>query len=159
MLVFCDLLDYLEHGLPNLIISIKAWSLFHYLAYIDIIIVPVKKQLTYTDARAYSEHCFSPFRIKMPCASVNENELLTVIHEMGHIQYDIMYSKQPYSFRNGANPAFHEAVGDALTLSARTTSFLKTVGLMDENFVDDEETGIYFEKYGYYTCIIMDIIL
>lgn len=77
----------------------------------------------------------------MPCANVNENELLTVIHEMGHIQYDIMYSEQPYSFRNGANPAFHEAVGDSLTLSARTSSFLKAVGLMDQKYVEDEKSG------------------
>ena len=80
-------------------------------------------------------------RIKMPCALVNENELMTVIHEMGHIQYDMMYAKQPFSFRNGANPAFHEAVGDALTLSARSPSFLDAVGLMDKNLISDEKSG------------------
>ncbi|KAK3727230.1 hypothetical protein QZH41_006990 [Actinostola sp. cb2023] len=90
---------------------------------------------------------FAPgdYRIKMPCALVNENELMTVIHEMGHIQYDMMYAKQPFSFRNGANPAFHEAVGDALTLSARSPSFLDAVGLMDKNLISDEKSDLFVQ--------------
>ncbi|XP_031551164.1 angiotensin-converting enzyme-like [Actinia tenebrosa] len=87
---------------------------------------------------------FSPgdYRIKMPCASLNEHELLTVIHEMGHIEYDMMYSKQPYVFRNGANPAFHEAVGDAVSLSARVPSYLKKVGLLPEDTPFDKDPKI-----------------
>ena len=31
-------------------------------------------------------------------------------HELGHIQYYLQYKKQPVTFRDGANPGFHEAV-------------------------------------------------
>ena len=37
-------------------------------------------------------------------------DLITVHHEMGHIQYFQQYKDQPVSFRGGANPGFHEAV-------------------------------------------------
>lgn len=31
-------------------------------------------------------------------------DLITVHHEMGHIQYFMQYSRQPNVFREGANP-------------------------------------------------------
>ena len=34
-------------------------------------------------------------------------------------------------YRDGANPAFHEAVGDILALSVRTPAHLNAVGLLD----------------------------
>jgi peptidyl-dipeptidase A len=38
-------------------------------------------------------------------------DLITVHHEMGHVQYFWQYKHQPLVFRRGANPGFHEAVG------------------------------------------------
>jgi len=38
-------------------------------------------------------------------------DLITVHHEMGHVQYFLQYKHQPLVFRRGANPGFHEAVG------------------------------------------------
>lgn len=35
---------------------------------------------------------------------------------MGHIQYYQQYAHQPIIFRSGANPGFHEAIGDTLAL-------------------------------------------
>ena len=35
---------------------------------------------------------------------------------MGHIQYYQQYAHQPVIFRSGANPGFHEAIGDTLAL-------------------------------------------
>lgn len=46
---------------------------------------------------------------------------------MGHIQYYILYKDQPTTFRVGANPAFHEAVGDLIALSVTTPTHLKKV--------------------------------
>lgn len=47
----------------------------------------------------------------------------------------------PYVFREGANPGFHEAVGDVLSLSVSTPKHLNKVGLLaDYSF--DKETRI-----------------
>lgn len=46
---------------------------------------------------------------------------------MGHIQYYILYKNQPFLFRAGANPGFHEAVGDTMALSTSNPTHLKKV--------------------------------
>lgn len=38
------------------------------------------------------------------CTEVNLDDLVTVHHEMGHIQYFIQYADKPLQFRDGANP-------------------------------------------------------
>lgn len=77
-------------------------------------------------------------RIKM-CTKVNMEDLITVHHEMGHIEYYLQYAQQPNVFREGANPGFHEAVGDVLALSVATPDHLKKIGLLDE--VSDDKDG------------------
>ena len=42
-------------------------------------------------------------RIKM-CTDITMSDMITVHHEMGHIQYMMLYSGQPATFRDGANP-------------------------------------------------------
>lgn len=42
------------------------------------------------------------YRIKM-CTNVNHKDLITVHHEMAHIQYFMSYRHQPKVFRDGAN--------------------------------------------------------
>lgn len=79
---------------------------------------------------------FSRGRIKQ-CTSVTMEQLFTVHHEMGHIQYYLQYKDQPVSFRGGANPGFHEAIGDVLSLSVSTPSHLKKIGLLS-NTTEDE---------------------
>lgn len=66
------------------------------------------------------------FRIKM-CTNVNMEDFITIHHEMGHIQYYIQYRDLPLSLREGANPAFHEAVGDTMALSVATPKHLTKV--------------------------------
>lgn len=66
------------------------------------------------------------FRVKQ-CTLVNMEHLVTVHHEMGHIQYFIEYANQPIVFRHGANPGFHEAVGDLIALSVTTPKHLEKV--------------------------------
>lgn len=58
-------------------------------------------------------------------------QLFTVHHEMGHVEYYLQYKDQPVSFRRGANPGFHEAIGDVLSLSVSTPKHLHTIGLLD----------------------------
>lgn len=43
------------------------------------------------------------YRIKM-CTKVTMKDLITVHHEMAHIQYFLKYSRLPREFRDGANP-------------------------------------------------------
>ncbi|XP_042873559.1 angiotensin-converting enzyme-like isoform X2 [Penaeus japonicus] len=77
------------------------------------------------------------FRIKQ-CTDVTMTDLITVHHEMGHIEYDLQYKHQPLVFRGGANPGFHEAVGDVLALSVATPKHLKKIGLLESVEEDDE---------------------
>ena len=51
---------------------------------------------------------------------------------MGHIQYYQQYKDQPVVFRRGANPGFHEAVGDLLALSVSTPNHLQKIGLLKQ---------------------------
>ncbi|KAL9965320.1 hypothetical protein ACROYT_G029106 [Oculina patagonica] len=69
-------------------------------------------------------------RIKQ-CTNINHNDLVTTHHELGHIQYYLQYWDQPYEYRTGANPGFHEAVGDTMSLSVDTPQHLKKIGLLE----------------------------
>ncbi|NWI33356.1 ACE2 enzyme, partial [Sula dactylatra] len=83
------------------------------------------------------------YRIKM-CTKVTMDDFLTAHHEMGHIEYDMAYSKQPFLLRGGANEGFHEAVGEIMSLSAATPQHLKSLDLLEPTFQEDEETEINF---------------
>lgn len=50
---------------------------------------------------------------------------------LGHIQYYIQYKDQPLALQRGANPAFHEAIGDTMALSVANPKHLNVVGLLD----------------------------
>jgi peptidyl-dipeptidase A len=67
-------------------------------------------------------------RIKM-CIKPTEEELVTIHHELGHDYYYTSYYTLPALYQQGANDGFHEAIGDAITLSI-TPSYLKQVGLL-----------------------------
>ncbi|KAL5242758.1 hypothetical protein ACI65C_010168 [Semiaphis heraclei] len=75
------------------------------------------------------------YRIKM-CTQVNMKDFITVHHEMAHVQYFLNYKKQPKVYRDGANPGFHEALSEAISLSVSTPKHLQTLGLI-LNSVDD----------------------
>lgn len=75
------------------------------------------------------------------CTRVNQEDFITIHHEMGHIQYFILYKDQPITFRAGANPGFHEAVGDTIALSVSTPKHLKQIGLIKE-YEDSREASL-----------------
>ncbi|KAL5009598.1 hypothetical protein ScPMuIL_011903 [Solemya velum] len=83
------------------------------------------------------------FRIKM-CTYVTMEDFTTVHHEMGHIYYFLQYSNLPLPFRNGANPGFHEALGDTIALSAQSLSHLHNIGLVDKEQGDQGQSEINF---------------
>ncbi|XP_077996678.1 angiotensin-converting enzyme-like [Glandiceps talaboti] len=94
-------------------------------------------------ASAWDFYNGKDFRVKQ-CTEPNMDHLITAHHEMGHIQYFLQYKDQPVVYRDGANPGFHEAVGDVMALSVQTPEHLYKIGLLDELDVDDEETDINF---------------
>ena len=67
--------------------------------------------------------------------------LQTVHHEMGHIEYFMQYCPLPMVFHNGANSAFHEAIGDTVALSVMSPKHLKTIGLLTEEEAGSKEEG------------------
>jgi peptidyl-dipeptidase A len=69
-------------------------------------------------------------RLKM-CIQINDEDFVTVHHELGHNVYQRAYNKQPPLFAQGANDGFHEGIGDAIALSA-TAEYLVKIGLLDE---------------------------
>ncbi|MBK9035027.1 MAG: M2 family metallopeptidase [Myxococcales bacterium] len=75
-------------------------------------------------------------RIKM-CIKVNQEDLITLHHELGHDYYYLSYYKLPVLFQSGANDGFHEAIGDTIALSI-TPSYLKQIGLLDKVSVAPE---------------------
>ncbi|KAF6209874.1 hypothetical protein GE061_015627 [Apolygus lucorum] len=68
-------------------------------------------------------------RMKM-CATIDEKNFITVHHEMGHVEYYLMYEYLPYIFQKGANQGFHEAIGDVVGLNVQTHSHMKKIGLL-----------------------------
>ena len=38
------------------------------------------------------------------CTEITMDDLITIHHEMGHIQYYLQYKNQPFFFQSGANP-------------------------------------------------------
>ena len=73
-------------------------------------------------------------RIKM-CIEKNEEDFITIHHELGHNFYYQAYNHIPTVFQAGANDGFHEAFGDLLTLSI-TPDYLVDIGFISE---DDAE--------------------
>jgi len=73
-------------------------------------------------------------RIKM-CIEKNEEDFITIHHELGHIFYYQAYNHLPTLFQGGANGGFHEAFGDLLTLSI-TPDYLNKIG-----FISSEEAA------------------
>jgi len=93
-------------------------------------------------ASAWDFYNHVDFRIKQ-CTEVDMGWLMTTHHEMGHIEYFLQYKEQPVQFRDGANPGFHEAIGDTLALSVNTPEHLQAIGLLID-FEDDPEGDLNF---------------
>jgi peptidyl-dipeptidase A len=77
-------------------------------------------------------------RIKM-CTQPTDEDLQTLHHELGHVYYFLAYKDRSRLYQDGANGGFHEAIGDAITLSM-TPEYLHRLGLVDAVGVGDEAT-------------------
>eukprot|EP00074_Homo_sapiens_P060885 XP_006721800.2 angiotensin-converting enzyme isoform X1 [Homo sapiens] len=88
-------------------------------------------------ASAWDFYNGKDFRIKQ-CTTVNLEDLVVAHHEMGHIQYFMQYKDLPVALREGANPGFHEAIGDVLALSVSTPKHLHSLNLLSSEGGSDE---------------------
>jgi peptidyl-dipeptidase A len=79
-------------------------------------------------------------RLKM-CIKVNAADFRTVHHELGHLFYFRAYKDLDYLDADGANDAFHEAIGDTIALSV-TPDYLAEIGLLDRARVPGEDKDI-----------------
>jgi len=79
-------------------------------------------------------------RLKM-CININEEDFSVVHHELGHNYYQMAYASQPFLYRDSANDAFHEAIGDTIALSV-TPAYLKQLGFIDK--VPDQSADMGF---------------
>ncbi len=76
----------------------------------------------------------------------------TTHHELGHIYYYLQYSRPevPYLLREGANRAYHEAVGSLMGLAAMQPRFVQHVGLeTDSAAVADPVQNLLREALNY----------
>lgn len=93
-------------------------------------------------ASAWDVSLENDVRIKM-CIKVDEDNLITVHHELGHIYYYMNYYKLPALYQSGANDGFHEAIGDAIALSI-TPQYLKDQGILKK--IPNDDKGLINEQ-------------
>jgi len=79
-------------------------------------------------------------RIKM-CIKIDQEDFVTIHHELGHNFYQRAYKEQSMIYRTGANDGFHEAIGDTIALSI-TPAYLEKIGLIDKAPKSDSDLGM-----------------
>lgn len=73
----------------------------------------------------------------------DEEWFKTVHHELGHAYYFMSYTRPgvPMLLRDGANPAFHEAMGELIALASGQVPYLKQLGILRS---DEQPDSIAF---------------
>ena len=89
-------------------------------------------------ASAWDVTMSNDLRIKM-CINKNQEDLITIHHELGHNYYYNYYHQLPVVYQNGANDGFHEAIGDTVALSM-TPEYMKQKGLLAKVVKNDKAT-------------------
>lgn len=89
-------------------------------------------------ASAWDVSFSDDLRIKM-CIKIDEEDLITIHHELGHNYYFHYYYKLPALYQAGAHDGFHEGIGDTLALSV-TPGYLKDLGIIKS--VPKNEKGL-----------------
>jgi peptidyl-dipeptidase A len=95
-------------------------------------------------ASAWDIDAVDDVRIKM-CIDATEEDFSTIHHELGHNFYQRAYNTQPTLFRDSANQAFHEAIGDTIALSV-TPEYLVKIGLLDKAPDSSRDIGLLLSR-------------
>ncbi|UYV61413.1 hypothetical protein LAZ67_1004766 [Cordylochernes scorpioides] len=82
------------------------------------------------------------FRL-LHCTVPTQEDLVLLHHMMGNMQYFQHYANQLFALQWGANPSFHEAIGEVMELSVVTPKHLHKIGFLDKG-ENDTETEINF---------------
>jgi peptidyl-dipeptidase A len=79
----------------------------------------------------------------------------TVLHELGHVYYFMEYSNPevPMVLREGANRAYHEAMGSLIGLAAMQKPFLVDRGLMSADLETDATQALMAEALDFVVLI------
>ncbi len=74
----------------------------------------------------------------------------TAHHELGHIYYDLAYSRPevPPLLRGGANRGFHEGIGELISIAAQQVPYLRQVGLLRPDQDVDRTKWLLNEAYS-----------
>jgi peptidyl-dipeptidase A len=134
---------YVSLGLPQLPESFWEKSSFY----------PVPKDAAYkknTHASAWHMDLEKDVRTLMSIVP-NSKWYETVHHEYGHIYYYLLYSNPevPYLLREGANRAYHEALGSMMGLAAMQKPFAAGLGLADANAKTDDTRQLLKDALHY----------
>lgn len=78
------------------------------------------------------------------CGEIKEQSFLEAVHEMGHIQYYMAYHKLPMIYRNGANSAFHEAVGETMVYAVQSPECLQLLNIGKQSKISRGEYFCFF---------------
>ena len=95
-------------------------------------------------ASAWDIDAADDVRIKM-CIDPTEEDFTTIHHELGHNFYQRAYKEQPFLFRDAANQAFHEAIGDTIALSV-TPEYLVKIGLLNKAPDASRDMGLLLSR-------------
>lgn len=94
-------------------------------------LVKPQDRLVNCHAQAFDMYRPGQFRVKM-CACASESSLRRFYHELGHVQYAMAYTDQPTIFREPANAALAETVGDVIQIAAANEAWLDEEGRSHE---------------------------
>lgn len=74
----------------------------------------------------------------------------TAHHELGHGYYFMSYTRPevPPLLRTGANPSFHEGIGELIALAAGQVPYLKSLGVLPPDFKPDETAFLLDNSLG-----------
>lgn len=81
------------------------------------------------------------------CGEVKEQSFLEAVHEMGHIQYYMAYHKLPMIYRNGANSAFHEAIGETMVYVVQSPECLRLLNIMKSSEISRGEYFLFLHSH------------
>lgn len=95
-------------------------------------------------ASAWDLDAAEDLRIKM-CIDRTAEDFSTIHHELGHNYYQRAYKDLPFVFRDSANQAFHEAIGDTIALSV-TPEYLVNIGLLDRAPDASRDIGLLLSR-------------
>lgn len=75
----------------------------------------------------------------------------TTHHELGHVYYYMCYTNDevPLLLREGANRAYHEAIGSMLGLASMQKPFVEAIGLMASTGKSDDTQALLKEALNY----------